>query len=120
MRVLHIDEQRAHGDDDVVDECPLRVKHRRILCLADREPGGVVHGDVLHGCERRARCFPAVDADVAHVADIKNAYAIAHRLMFGYQSAARGVLHRHIPATKIHHLCAKTAVQRVQWRLAED
>ena len=58
-------------DDDVVDERSLGIEQRRILRLADGEPGGVVHRDVLHGGER----VRPGHADVAHVADVKDADA---------------------------------------------
>src|SRR6516162_658188 len=105
-------------DDDIVYERPFRIKHRRVLRLADRQFGGVVHGDVLHGRESCTRGLPAVNANVTHVTHVKNADSVAYRLVFGYQAAAQGVFHGHVPAAKIHHLCPKAAMQRVQGRLS--
>jgi hypothetical protein len=55
----------------------------------------------------------AVDANIAHVADVEKADRAANGFMFGDETAAGGVLNRHVPATKIHHFGAQTAMQRV-------
>jgi hypothetical protein len=39
--------------------------------------------------------------------------------MFFYQPAARGILNRHVPAAKIHHLGAELAMRRVEGSLPE-
>src|SRR5215472_19306591 len=53
------------------------------------------------------------------MADVKNAHASTNRFVFRDQSAARWVLDRHIPAAKIDHFRAKSAVQCVQRRFAK-
>src|SRR5215469_18817272 len=78
-------------DDDIVYERPFRIKHRRVLRLANGQFGGVVHGDVLHGRESCTGSLAAVNADVTHVTHVKNADSVAYRLVFGYETAAQGV-----------------------------
>src|SRR4029077_1513967 len=64
------------------------------------------------------RCAPGVDANIPHVADIEKAHAAAYGLVLGDQSSRRRILDRHVPAAKINHFCAQTAVQRIQRSLA--
>lgn len=64
--------------------------------------------------------FGGVDADVAHVANVENPYGAADGIVFGDETAAGRILDGHVPATKIDHFGAQTAVQRVQGRLAKD
>src|SRR5260370_23717609 len=104
--------------DYIVNKRALRIQHRGILRLADSEQRRIVHADVLHGSQRASRRAPGPYADVAHVADIEKANASAHGFVLRDQAAARRVLDRHIPAAKINHFRAQTAVQRVQRRLA--
>jgi len=54
------------------------------------------------------------NANVAHMANVKNADAGANGLMFGDQPTGGRILNRHIPATEIHHFCAQTAVHGIQ------
>ena len=77
-------------------------------------PGGVVHGDVLHRFER----LRAGDADVAHVADVEDADAVADGEVLLHQSADGGVLHRHVPAVEIDHFRAHLAMDGIQSGLA--
>src|ERR1035437_1538960 len=72
---------------------------------------------MLHGGER----FPSGQADVAHVADVKNSDTVAHRHVLGDNAAAdrRWVFDGHFPAVKLHHLRAHLAMDGVQRSLAD-
>ena len=80
--------------------------------LADREPGGVVGGDVLDGLER----VPAGDLDLAHVADVEEAGAGPHGLMLEDDA---GVLDWHVPAAELDHAGAERPMTRVERGLLE-
>src|SRR4051794_16901582 len=99
-------------DDHVIDECPFRIQHCRVLRLADSEAGGVVHGNMLYGRQGLRTGEP----DVSHVADIKDAHSGADCHVLSDDSAAeRGrIFNRHLPAIEFHHLCAHPAVEGVQ------
>ena len=104
-------------DDHIVDKRSLRIEQRRILRLPNRQPRSVIHGNVLHGGQRlRPR-----QANVAHVADIENAHAGAHRHVLVDDAAAdrRGILDRHVPAIEVDHLRAHLAMDGVQRGLAD-
>ena len=62
------------------------------------------------------------ESNVAHVADVKNAHAGAHRHVLGNDSAANRsrVFNRHIPAVEIDHLRAQGAVSGVERGFAND
>ena len=99
--------------DDVIHEGARREEHCGILGLTDSELGGIIHGDVLHsgqGAAVGARCG---DANVAHVANVKNAHAAANGFMLRDQSPSGRVFDRHIPAAEIHHFRAQTAVDGI-------
>ena len=64
---------------------------------------GVVAGDPLH---RRERVL-AGDLDLAHVADVEQTGARAHRQML---VGDPGVLDRHVPAGIRHHAGARSAM----------
>ena len=106
-------------DDYVIHERPLRIEQCRIVRLANNEPRGVIHGDMLH---RRQRLRTG-DADIAHVADVKDANPGAHGNVLFHQAAGPHrrvrILDGHLPAAKIHHLGAQPAMYRVQRRLAQ-
>ena len=72
----------------VVYKSSLRVEHRGVLRLPDRQLRCIIHAEVLDGGERAARSFSGVDADVAHVDDVEHPNASAHCLVFGHQAAA--------------------------------
>ena len=105
----------AHAvHDDVIDKRPFGIKHGRIAALANAHARRVVHSDALHRLQRlRPR-----DADVAHVADIEDAHAVAHRQVLLHQAAHRGIFHRHVPAVEVDHLRAHLAMDRIQGSLA--
>src|SRR5579862_7195918 len=75
---------------------------------------------MLQRCQRGAGRAPAVNSNISHVADVEQAYAAAHGLMFGNQPAARWILDRHFPAAEIHHLRAQRSVYGVQGRLTKS
>ncbi len=75
--------------------------------LTNSELGGIIHGDVLHGGQGAAAGARCGDANVAHVANVKNANAAANGFMFGDQAASGRVFDRHIPAAEIHHFAPK-------------
>ncbi len=92
--------------NDIVHKRAFRIKHRRIMRLSNRQQGSVVHAEMLHGCERPARFVPGPDANVAHVAHVKNANAVSNRFVLRDKSATRRVLDGHVPAAEIDHLRA--------------
>ena len=96
-------------DDHVVHKRTLRVQHGRVLTLPQFQPGGVIHGDVLNGVQG----LRAVEADVAHVTDIKDTYAGPDGQVFLHQTAKPGVLDGHVPSTEIDHFCPQFAVEGV-------
>ena len=104
-------------DDHVVHERSLRIEQRRILRLPDRQPRRVVHRDVLHRRER----LRSGQADVAHVADVEDADAGAHRHVLVDDAAAErgGIFDRHVPAVELHHLRAHLAMDGVQRGFAD-
>jgi hypothetical protein len=73
---------------------------------------------VLHRSQRLRPRQP----NVAHVADIEDAHARAHRHVLVDDSAAdrRGILHGHVPAVEVDHLRAHLAMDGVQRGLADD
>ena len=102
----------------VVYKRPLRIKQRRILRLPDRQPRGIVHGNVLYRIQR-AR---PTQANVAHVADVENPDTRAHRQVLGNDPAAdrRRIFHRHVPAAEFDHLGAQRTMDSVQRSLAHQ
>ena len=100
--------------DYVVDERSLRIEQRRILRLANHQPRGVVHRHLL---DRRERLRPG-NAYVAHVADVKDADAVANRHVLGHQPTGLGILDRHIPAVELDHLRAHLPMHAIERRLA--
>ncbi len=75
--------------------------------LAGLELGRIVHQQALHGVER-AR---SAKLNIAHVRDIKQAYARADGHMLRDEA---GVFDRHIPAAEVDHLGFVLAVPCVQ------
>ena len=99
------DEQEVRGGEaiheQVVDERALRREQARILRLPDLQLRRVVARDALHGGQR----VLAGDLDLAHVADVEQAGACAHRhVLLG----DAGVLERHLPAAEGHHLARRS------------
>ena len=103
--------------DHIINERPLRIEQSRILRLAHSQTRGVVHRDMLH-CGQRLR---ACKADVAHVADVEDANAGAHRHVLVDDSAAhrRRIFDRHVPAVEVDHLCPHLAMDSIQSGLAD-
>ena len=58
----------------VVNKRTFRIEKRRVMRLANGQPCGIVHGDVLHCVQG----FRPGQANVAHVADVENADTGAH------------------------------------------
>ncbi len=73
---------------------------------------------MLHGGQRLATS----QADIAHVADVKNSDAGTHRQVLGDNAAPdrRRIFHRHVPAVKLNHLRAHLAMDGVQRGLADN
>ena len=101
--------------DHIIDKRPLRIQQRRILRLADGKPGSIVHRNMLDGGKR----FGPGKPNIAHVADVKNTYAVAHRIVLGHDAAGRGVFNRHVPAVEFHHLGPHLAMDAIQRGLAD-
>jgi hypothetical protein len=102
---------RQAMDNNIIHKRSLRIEQRRILRLSDREARRIIHRDMLHG----GQGFRTGQTDIAHVADVKNADASAHRHVLGDNAAPdrRRVFDRHIPAVKLHHLRAHLAMDGV-------
>ncbi len=103
-------------NDYVVHKRPLRMKQRRILRLPNRQPRGIVHGNVLY---RVQRTRPA-QSDVAHVTDIENPDTSANRHVFSDNAAAyrRRIFNRHVPPAELNHLGAQRTMNGIQRSLA--
>ena len=98
-------------NQNVVHIAAIRRQQRGILRLPILQPRGIVHRQVLHGGQRSGSAKP----NLAHVAHVEQPHAGAHRHMLRNQPAANpGVLHRHIPPAKIHHLRFQCAMRGVQ------
>jgi len=106
-------------DNYVIHKRALGVQHCGIVRLTDGELGSIVHRNMLNGGQRSAWRFAGANANVAHVADVKNTHAPAHCFVLGHQAAARRVFDGHIPPAEIDHFRAQLPVQRVQRRFAE-
>ena len=100
--------------DHIVHKRPLRIEQRGILRLTNRQLCSVIHTHMLHRGQRLRAC----QANVAHVANIKDADTRADRHVLGDQAARAGIFDRHIPSVEGHHLRAHLAVDGVQRRLA--
>ena len=81
----------------IIDERPVRIQHRRVMCLPDLELAGIVHQQLLH---RGQRVRPA-QLNIAHVANVEDAHARSYGHVLGDEPL---VLHRHIPSAEVHHL----------------
>src|SRR6185437_13755339 len=100
--------------DDVVHEGALRIEQGGVLSLPNGQPRGIVHSDVLGRFQR----LRAGNADITHVADVKNTDASTHSQVFGNQATGGRVLDRHVPAVEFHHLGAHAAMHGVEGGLA--
>ncbi len=98
---------RDFVDQDVVDESAVFIQQRRVLGLPVLQLRSVVHGDVLHQIQR----LRPAHFDLAHVADVEQADALAHGAMLVDDA---GVFDRHVPAAEIDHLRAHAAMHGVQ------
>ena len=96
---VHADEETFGGkavDDDVVDHAAPLVAERAVLGLSVAALREVVRDQPLCGPQRGT----TVDADLAHVRDVKHAGVFAHRRMLLQHP---GVLHRHLEAGELDH-----------------
>src|SRR6202521_4903018 len=105
--------------DNVIHERARRVKHGRILRLADSQLCSIIHGDVLHSGQGTAVSPRGGNANVAHMANVKNSNAGANGFMLGDQPTGGGILNRHITTAEMHHFCAQTAVHSIQRRFTK-
>ena len=102
LNIAGIDDQhemrrRQPVHDNVVHECAVGCEQPGVLGLTDLQFRGVVARDALH---RRERVL-AGDFDLAHVADVEQTRARAHRHVL--RRDAR-ILNRHFPAAECDHL----------------
>ena len=100
-------------DEQVVDERALRRQQAGVLRLPHGKLRCVVGRDALDGGER----VLAGDLDLAHVADVEQPGAGAHRGMLVRQAA---VLDRHVPAAERNHPGSGGAVASVERRFLES
>jgi hypothetical protein len=84
-------------DEQVVEQPPLVVEQRGILRLPHLDAVHVVRGDVLNEVTRPR----APHLDLAHVGDVEQPRAAAHRLVL--RGDPRRILHRHLVAGEGHH-----------------
>src|SRR5439155_6193550 len=87
-----------------------------VLSLPNGEPRCVVHRNVLDG----GQGFTAGEADIAHVADVKNADASADCIVLSNNSARRRIFDWHLPAVEVDHLCTHLAMGGVERSLSGD
>jgi len=93
------DEQAARGeavDDDVVDDPAALVAERGVLRLAVLALRQIVGDQPLRGLQRAG----AFEDDLAHVADVEDAGALAHGEVLLDQAL---VLHGHVEPGKLDH-----------------
>ena len=95
---------RIFVDDQVVHDAAFAVRHAGVLCFAGGDGAQVVGRDVL----QEFQCFLAFYPELAHVAHIEHAYALADDHVLGVN--AGGVLDRHVEACKLCHFCAERNV----------
>ena len=105
---VHAQEEMIVGDlvdQDVVDETAVLVEQPGIVRLADLQLRGGVGRDVIDQLQR----FRPANFDLAHVADVEQAHALAHGVVLIDDA---GVVDRHVPAAEIDHLRAHSAMGR--------
>ena len=95
-------------DEAVVLDRAAIVENRRVVHLPDRERGDVVRRDVVDEIDGAL----AADHELAHVRDVEQAAALAHRLVLG--GDALGVLHGHLVAGERDDLRAERDVLVVE------
>ena len=94
-------------DEQVVDEGAVLGRQGGVLGLADRQLGRVVARDALDAGQGVA----SGHLDLAHVADVEQAGARAHRQVLVGDAA---VFDGHLPAAERHHAGAERDVASVQ------
>ena len=98
--------------EEVVEHAAVVLAEHGVLGAAVGELGDVVGEDPL---QERLGVGPA-RLDLAHVRDVEDAGALAHRLVLGPDAL---VLHRHLPARERHEPRAGRDVAVVQGRALE-
>jgi hypothetical protein len=104
-------DDRAEGglaekiDDEIVDDAGRLIEHAAVERLARQLQLADVVGEEP---EEKRPDAGALEIDDAHVRDVEDTGAAAHRVMLGNLGA---VLQRHVPAAEIHHPGAKLVVQ---------
>ena len=94
-------------DQNVVEESAVAIEKSRVVCLPSLEFGRSVGGNVIHQLQR----LRAAHFDLAHVAHVEYADALAHGAMF--LEHAR-VLDGHVPSGEIDHLCSHPPVHGME------
>ena len=91
-------------DEHVINHTTLTIGEAGILHFTIEEVFNVVGGNILH----EVLGDRAFGAELAHMADIKNAYVIADIIVFFNKA---GVLDRHVVACEFGHLGSKRNVE---------
>ena len=100
-------------DEAVVLDGAAVIEYGGVMHLAHLERGDVVRRhmvDEVHGAS-------TIDPELAHVRDIEDPAALAHRLVLG--SDASGILHGHLVAGEGHDLGAERDMELVEGRPLE-
>jgi hypothetical protein len=93
-------------DQNVIYKTAVLIEQSRVVRLPLFEPRRVIGGDVIHQLKR----LWATNLNFAHMADVKQACGCAHGLVLIEDPR---ILHRHVPAAKIDHFGAASAVRFV-------
>ena len=91
----------------IVNKRPIRIQHRRVLCLPNGQLRRIIHAELLHRSQRPR----SPQLNIAHMRNVEDAYTRAHGHMLGDQAR---ILDRHIPAAKIDHLGLCRTMHSVQ------
>ena len=102
-------------DDHVIHKSALRIEQSGVLAcpMASRE------ASFIEMCCTAASASRSGQADVAHVADVKDAHAGANGNVLGDNATRRRIFDRHVPAIELDHVGAHLAMNGVQRGLAD-
>ena len=100
-------------DETIILDGATLVAERAVVRLPDGELRDVVRGHVIHEIDRAG----PRDEELAHVTDVEQPAALAHRVMFG--GDAGRILNRHLEPGKRHDAGAKRYMDIVQRRALE-
>ena len=92
---------------DVVDKTAVFVEQAEYCAWPMLQPRRIVGGDVIDELES----LRTAHLDFAHVADIEQAHRPADGVVFVENA---GILHRHVPAAEIYHLCPALPVSSIE------